>query len=89
LEIVHNQTFRPFLSSDRNTGGVRGPEEVTANPLWVKLRGLLREMADRKQLVASASEGLSQDPLRTLLDGWRVVKVKAQHADPSRSPGSV
>lgn len=89
LEIVHNQTFRPYLSSDKNTGGPRGPEQVTANPAWMRLRELLREMVESKQLVSAASEGLSKEPLRSLLDGWRVVKVKAQHIEAATEIRSV
>lgn len=79
LEIIHHQTFRLHYASDRNTGGPRGPEDVRNNPTWARLRELLSEMAAKKEYISTALGGLAQEPLRPLLDGWRVVKVKAEH----------
>ncbi len=89
LEIVHNQTFRLYLSSDKNSGGPRGPEQLTANPVWVRLREFLKEMAEKKQLLNASSEGLTQESLRSLLDGWRIVKVKAQQVEAAAGTVSV
>ncbi len=77
LEIIHHHTFTPHYASDRNTGGPRGPEDVRDNPTWARLRQVLHEMADRQQLISAASGGLVEEPLGPLLDGWRVVKVRA------------
>ena len=79
LEIVHHQTFRLHYGSDRNTGGPRGPEDVRNNPTWTRLRELLTGMAAKKNYVSTASGGLDEEPMLSLLDGWRVVKVKAEH----------
>jgi hypothetical protein len=38
-------------------------------------------MAASKKLVSTAGGGMAEEPLRSLLDGWRVVKVKAQHVE--------
>jgi hypothetical protein len=81
LEVVHSQTFRLHYASDRNTGGPRGPEDFRENPVWQTLRAALREMAASKKLVSTAGGGMAEEPLRSLLDGWRVVKVKAQHVE--------
>jgi len=78
LEIVHHQTFKVHYASDRNTGGPRGPENVRNNPIWARLREVLTSMAAKKQYVSSAAGSLSEEPLASLLDGWRVVKVKAE-----------
>ena len=79
LEIVHHQTFKLHYGSDRNTGGPRGPEDVRNNPTWARLRQLLTEMAAKKQYISAAAGGLAEEPLASLLDGWRVVKVKSEH----------
>jgi hypothetical protein len=81
LEIMHNQTFQVHYASDRNTGGPRGPDNLRDNPTWLDVRRALRDMVASKQLVSAASAGLSEDPLRSLLDGWRVVKVKAEYVE--------
>jgi hypothetical protein len=81
LELLHSQTFRLHYASDRNTGGPRGPEDVRENPVWQRLRGALREMAAGKQLLTVSGEGMFEGPLRSLLDGWRVVKVKARQVE--------
>jgi len=82
IEIVHNETFmRPF-SSDRNTGGPRGPENVRANAAWNTLGETLRRMAGKSQFVSTAGGQFGEEPFRSLLDGWRVVKVRAEHVEP-------
>jgi len=84
LEILHSQTFRVYLSSDRNTGGPRGPERLTDNPIWLQLREQLKAMADKKELVSAAPAGLWEQQFSALLDGWRIVKVKAEEVEPVR-----
>ncbi|MCJ7751930.1 MAG: hypothetical protein MUQ65_12680 [Armatimonadetes bacterium] len=79
LEIVHHQTFRLHYGSDRNTGGPRGPEDVRNNPTWARLRELLTGMAAKKRYMSAASGGLTEEPLLSLLDGWRVVKMRAEY----------
>jgi hypothetical protein len=81
LEVVHNQTFRLHYGSERNAGGPRGPDDVRENPVWRKLRDTLRGLAASKKLVSVSGSGMSDESLRSLLDGWRVVKVKAQHVE--------
>jgi len=78
LEVLHNRTFTLQFSSSKNTGGPRGPDRVTDNPSWKRLRTLLRAMASQQQLLSAASGGLSREPLSSLLDGWRVIKVRAE-----------
>ena len=81
LEILHSQTFRPQLSSVRNSGGPKGSEDPTQNPTWRRLRAELQEMAGRKQLVSHASGRFTSEPFDAMLDGWRVVKVRAELVD--------
>ncbi len=81
LEVVHNQTFRLHYGSDRNTGGPRGPDDIRENPVWQRLRSALQELAASKKLVSISTGSVSDQSLRSLLDGWRVVKVKAQQVE--------
>ena len=81
IEVVHSQTFRLHYGSDRNTGGPRGPEDVRENTVWLRLRSALRELTASKKLVSLSAGGVSDESLRAFLDGWRVVKVKAQHVE--------
>ena len=78
LEVLHQRTFRPEFSSNRNTGGARGPTPVAGGPAWAKVRELLRDMSRRSQFISQASGQFSGEPFDSLLDGWRVVKVRAQ-----------
>ena len=81
LEILHAQTFRPQLSSVRNSGGPKGSEDPTQNPTWLRLRAKLQEMASRRQFVSHASGRFTSEPFDAMLDGWRVVKVRAELVD--------
>ncbi len=81
LEVVHSQTFQLHYASDRNTGGPRGAEDFRQSPIWRSLRSVLRQMAAAKRLVSVSQGGATEEPLRSLLDGWRVVKVKARQAE--------
>lgn len=78
LEVLHQRTFRPEFSSNRNTGGARGSTPVAGGPAWAKVRELLRDMSRRSQFISQALGQLSGEPFDSLLDGWRVVKVRAQ-----------
>jgi len=77
LEILQDRTFLPQYSANRNSGGPKGSSVVRENPNWLRLRALLLEMAGRNQLISQASGGFGADPFETLLDGWRVVKLRA------------
>jgi hypothetical protein len=78
IELVHDLTFSGQFSSALNVGGGKAPGEVARSPIWVRLRRLLRGMAEKGELISVASGGLTTDSFRQLLDGWRVVKVRAQ-----------
>ncbi len=82
LEILHTQTFRFQFSSERNAAGSVGSEALTDNPLWLKLRALLQEMAARREFASVGPGALLQEPFASLLDGWRVVKVNAEMVEP-------
>ncbi|MBN1460452.1 MAG: hypothetical protein JXA57_13025 [Armatimonadetes bacterium] len=78
LELIHSQTFRPHYGSDRNTGGPRGPEDIRQNPVLNHLRRTLHDLARKGNKINTAGVGFTQEPLKSVLDGWRVVKVKAE-----------
>ena len=78
LEILHSRTFQPQFSSETNTGGAKGPEVVSDNPSWSRLRNLLRQQAEKKQFVSYGSGNVAQEVFGPLLDGWRLVKMKAE-----------
>jgi hypothetical protein len=81
LEIIHDRTFTAHFSSDRNAGGGRGSDQMKDNRSWLRLRALLQEKAAEGSLPCVASGALSQEPFSSLLDGWRVVKVRAEVID--------
>ena len=81
LDVLHHRTFTAHFSSDRNTGGPKGSDQLRDNPSWVRLRALLREAAAEGHFLSAASGELSRDLFSSLLDGWRVVKVRAELID--------
>ena len=85
LEIVPDRCFQSRFASDRNSGGPRGPESVTANPVWRELRHELREATRRGELPSHASGGLDRPPFAGLLDGWRLLRARANHVEPLES----
>jgi len=81
LEILHERTFNRRFSSPSNTGGPAGAATGAQSPSWRRAQALLRHMAERKELLSEASGGLSEGPFAGVLDGWRVVKVRAEEAE--------
>ncbi len=81
LEVLHDRTFHPQFSSARNTGGPRGPIEVHRNPTWLRMKDALQNMASREELASLTGGGASMEPFAPLLDGWRVVKLRASVAE--------
>jgi len=82
VEVVHNLTFSPQFSSGQNTGGAEGLTELSRNPSWARLRGLLANMASDTATGIRSSEEMAGDIFRQILDGWRIVKVKAELLTP-------
>jgi hypothetical protein len=78
LEIIHSETFERHVGTSRNSSGVLGPARLKQSPVWRRAQEILREAASKKQLLSAASGGLSDEPYKSLLGGWRVVKVKAE-----------
>lgn len=76
LEVLHQRTFRPQFSSNRNVAGMRGGG--ADSPARAKLQALLRQIAQANRFVSHASGGLPNEVFGPLLDGWRVIKVRAQ-----------
>lgn len=79
LEILQIQSSQLRSSSDRRGGGYGVP---TDSPVWGKLQGLLQEMAGRGEYASAGSGALLEEPFSSLLDGWRVVKAKAEEIEP-------
>jgi hypothetical protein len=77
LEIIHSETFRRHASPTERAGApaITG---LTQSPVWQRMRELLEKAVGAKELPSAASGGLSVEPYRSLLNGWRVVKVKAE-----------
>jgi len=75
LEVLYGRLRGPV--------GARGGsgERLDQDSAWLRVRDVLRKMAARNDLVSQASGGLSGEPLGPLLDGWRVVKVRAELAE--------
>jgi hypothetical protein len=81
LEVLHDRTFHPQFSSARNTGGPKGPVEVHRNPTWLRMRDALQKMASSGGLTSLTAGGAAAEPISSLLDGWRVVKLRASVAE--------
>ena len=77
VEILQDRTFLPQFSANKNSGGPRPIVVVRENPNWVRLRNTLLEMTARNELINQASGGFASAPFTMLLDGWRVVKLRA------------
>ena len=78
LEILHSRTFQTQFSSKTNTGGAKSSEVVSDNPSWSRLRSLLKQQAESKQLASYGSGNVAREVFGPLLDGWRLVKMKAE-----------
>ncbi len=77
LEILQDRTFLPQFSANKNSGGPKGTAVVRENPNWVRVRNVLLDMTGRSELISQASGGFGSEPFSALLDGWRVVKLRA------------
>ena len=75
LEVLHQRTFRSQFSSSRNTGGPG--VQALRSPAWSRLRQILQESAKQRRFYSYASGGLPNEVFGSLLDGWRVVRVRA------------
>jgi hypothetical protein len=85
LELVVDECFDRSYSSETNCEGPKGPDRITDNSIWRHLRGELRQRAERREFQpyapialpgAPAGGGIAQS-LSSILDGWRIIKVRA------------
>jgi len=76
FELLQDRTFLPGFSSDHNAG--KGVTRVGENPAWARLRGALRQKTGRGELANQATTLTHQPPVASVLDGWRMVKVRAR-----------
>jgi len=81
LEVLHHRTFRPQFSSIRNTGAPAGLRP-TRSAASGRLRDILRDSATHRRFYSYASGGLPNEVFGALLDGWRVVRVRATSVEP-------
>jgi len=85
VEVVYNRTFNARYASLRNAA--RGVEDPTTTPGWRKLRAVLRKSTEDGKLFSTASPALLTDsPLASLLDGWKIVKVWSQDLETLEKP---
>ena len=85
VELIYNRTFNSRLASMRNAP--RGVDDPTATSGWKRLRATLRQAADKGEFYSTAMPNLLTDnPLSTLLDGWKVVKVWSREMESLEKP---
>jgi hypothetical protein len=82
LEIIHNRSFDPTFASLQNAGKVVPGERNRISPLWQKVQLGLRQMAKERKLISLADGSFSASPINALLDGCRIVKVRADEVEP-------
>lgn len=76
LEVLHHRTFRPQFSSSRNVGPATAGT-IARSPAWRKMQEILRNAAKERRFFSYATGGLPNELFGSLLDGWRVVRVRA------------
>ena len=89
IEMVYDHTFNIRYASLRNAP--RGSTESPVNMAsWKRLRAALRAGAERGQFYSTATPTLLTDsPLMSLLDGWKVVKVRSNGFERLEKPEPV
>jgi hypothetical protein len=83
LEIIHNRSFDPTFASLQNAGKVIPGERGRISPLREKVQQLLRQMAKERKLLSISDKTFSASPVGNLLDGCRVIKVRADEVEAS------
>jgi|WetSurMetagenome_2_1015567.scaffolds.fasta_scaffold410476_2 hypothetical protein len=81
LEVIHNRSFDPSFASTQNAGKVIPGERGRISPLWQKVQQAIKQMAKEHKLVSISGGGFSGSPISGLLDGFRVVKVRADEIE--------
>ena len=85
FELLFDNTFSSRYASIRNAP--RNVERATATPAWQRIRETLRELATKEELVSTSTPGFMIDsPFSKLLDGWKVVKVRADELESLETP---
>lgn len=77
LEIIHNRSFDAAFGSQQNSSKMPPGSPPQASPLWNKSCMLIKQLAAERKLISSADGSVYKSPLANLLDGWRIVKVRA------------
>ncbi len=79
LEVLHSRSFDPSFASVQNAGRAAAPGQTS--PIWAKVRALLSSLAAERKLVSLADGSLASSSLASLLDGWRIIKVRADEVE--------
>lgn len=78
LEILQDLTFDKQYSSAQNTGAARGAFEPAVSPAWGRVREMVKEAVGRASQARPAAVLLGEESFRRSLDGWRLVRVRAE-----------
>lgn len=85
VEMIYSQTFNAKFASLRNAP--RGSEDPLTTVSWRRLRAALRATIEKDELFSTAMPSLLTDsPLATLLDGWKVIKVWSTELESLEKP---
>ncbi len=77
LELLHDMTFDREYSSAQNAGG-RGPAASEGlGQAWERVRALIQEKVAAAPGPMPAMMMLADEDFRRSLDGWRLIKVRA------------
>lgn len=81
VEVLHNRSFDASFSSVANAGKATMGMRPQNAPAWAKVKSVLKQLGAERKLVSTADNSINTSPLTELLDGWRVVKVKADQLE--------
>jgi hypothetical protein len=81
LEVLHNRSFDAIFSSTQNAGKSTMGQRPQNTPMWARVKSALHQMGAERKLISLADGTLNASPLATMLDGWRIVKVRANEIE--------
>jgi len=84
FDLLHDQTFDPRVSSKTNSQGVLAGR-VQEGPTYAQVQEVLRGPAAKTRNF-TARDLLGQPPFSNILDGWRLVRIRAARVE-VKEPG--
>jgi hypothetical protein len=81
IEVIHNRSFDASFASTGNAGKATMGERPQNTKMWAKLKATLHQMGQERKLVSTTDDSFAKSALPELLDGWRVVKVRASEIE--------